>query len=102
MTINGKEYEIKMNLGRARLVEKALDGESVTHALLGNEGMMSLTALTTFWKYGLKEVGADAFVAPAEAITLCETYMEEHGYTAAVNEVQRAVGRDMGFLFRLA
>jgi hypothetical protein len=69
--VSGKEYELKYSTSRVKLIEKQLDGESATHAMLGNDGMMSLTAVEAFYKFGLKEAGADAFVVPAKAVEVC-------------------------------
>lgn len=99
--VAGKEYELKYSTPRVKLIEKQLDGESATHAMIGNDGMMSLTALEVFYKFGLKEAGSDAYVAPAKAVEICNQYMEEHGYTAAVTRIQEAMVRDMGFLFQI-
>lgn len=98
--VAGKEYELKFSTPRVKLVEKQLDGESATHALLSNDCMMSLTAVEAFYRYGLKEAGADAYVTPNKAVEICNEYMEEHGYTAAVTRIQEAMVRDMGFLFQ--
>ena len=98
--IGEKQYELKFNTGRAKLIEKALGGDSITHAMLGNDGMMSITAVETFFSYGLKEAGADVFVAPKFAEELCEQYMNENGYLDTVQLIQRQVKEDLGFLFR--
>ena len=98
--LNEKQYELKFNTGRVKLIEKALGGESVTHAMLDNDGMMSLTAVTTMFQYGLKEVGADVFVAPKTAGEICEEFMRRDGYVSAVREIQLQMKADMGFLFR--
>ena len=99
LEINGKQYELKFNTGRIKLVEKALGGESVTHAMLTNDGMMSLTSIEAMFSYGLKEAGSDTFCKPKEAAELCEAYMQEKGYVAAL---QVQMKEDMGFLFRRA
>lgn len=101
-TINDKNYELKFTLKRASNIEKALGGESIAHAMLSNEGMMSITAIMVFFAYGLIEVGSDAVVAPTVGQQLCEQYMNENGYSAAIKQIQEAVKRDLGFLFRLA
>ena len=102
LEINGKQYELKFNTGRIKLVEKALGGESVTHAMLTNDGMMSLTSIEAMFSYGLKEAGSDTFCKPKEAAELCEAYMQEKGYVAAVQALQSQMKEDMGFLFRRA
>lgn len=101
-TIGEKNYELKFNLARVKNIEKALGGESVTHAMLNNDGMMSVTAVLTMFAYGLIEVGTDAVVLPNIGQALGEQYMAEAGYAAAVRAIQEAVKRDLGFLFRLA
>ena len=99
--INDKDYELRFNLKRVSNIEKALGGESVTHAMLNNDGMMSVTAIMVFFAYGLIEVGTDAVVVPSVGQQLCEQYMSENGYASAVRVIQEAVKRDLGFLFRL-
>lgn len=99
-TIEGKEYELKFNIGRARLIEKELGGESLAHAMLGNDGMMTLNSVIACFRYGLKEVGADAFCAPKDAGELCEKYMSEVGYVTAIQEIQKEAKESLGFLFQ--
>lgn len=101
-TIGDKQYELKFNVARVKNIEKALGGESITHALLTNDGLMSITAVLTMFAYGLIEVGSDAVVMPKVGQELCEQYMAETSYSAAVRAIQEAVKRDLGFLFRLA
>ena len=84
------------------MIEKALGGESITHAMLTNDAMMSITAVEAFFAYGLKEDGSDVFIMPKFATELCEKYMSENGYTATVKQIQDAVKRDMGFLFQVS
>ena len=101
-TVNEKNYELKFNLKRVSNIEKALGGESVAHAMLSNDGMMSVTAILVFFAYGVIEVGSDAVVMPKVGQEIAEAYLSEYGYASAVKEIQEAVKRDLGFLFRLA
>ena len=102
-TAQGTEYELHYNPKRVKLVEHALDGESLMNAVYGKQrdGLMSLTALDAFFQYGVKEAGADAFLPPKKAGEIGEAYLEEEGYTKAVQLVTQALADDMGFLFRL-
>lgn len=102
-TIEGKEYELKFNMNRLRLIERAASGMAAMSQLATDtSGLMSITAMERFFSYGLKEAGADEFVSPAKGAELCDAMMEEAGYAAVVQEIQKAVMRDVPFLFRTA
>lgn len=99
-TINEKEYELKFNISRCKLIEKSI-GKSVVAALaLGNDYQMSLADIDAMFRFGLKEAGADVFVMPKQASEICEQYMEENGYTKTVALLIKQMVSDMGFLFR--
>jgi hypothetical protein len=99
-TLNDKEYEIKLTLQRVANIEKAIGGEAFNHALLANDGVMSLTVIMAVFAYGVIEVGANATVAPQLGRQICEQYLNENGYVSAVNLIHEAAIRDVGFLFR--
>lgn len=101
LTIEGKEYELKLTIGRLKLIEKATNGTSAM-ALLATDasGMMAITSLERFFAYGLKEAGSDSFVSPQKGIELCDAMLEEAGYAACVQAVHEAIMHDSPFLFR--
>ena len=98
--IGEKDYELKFNIARCKLIEAAT-GKSVVAALaLGNDYQMSLSDIDAMFRFGLKEAGADVFIMPKFASELCEQYMEENGYTKTVALLIREMVSQMGFLFR--
>lgn len=98
--IKDKEYELKFNLKRAKLIEAAV-GKSILEATMAKAGIMTISDLEAFYAYGLKEAGADEFLKPKAAIEVCDEIIEENSYAQAVLYVQEALKRDLGFLFRL-
>lgn len=99
-TIGEKDYELHFNIGRCKLIERATGKSVVAMLALDNNYQMSIADADAFFRYGLKEAGADSFVAPKIASDLCERYMEEYGYTKTVALIIRKLAEDMGFLFR--
>lgn len=98
-----KQYELKFNIGRLKLIEKAGDGKGVLVQLAsGDNGLMSIDALERFFSYGLKEAGADTFLPPKKAAEICDEIIAEEGYAQAVKLVQEQVMKDCPFLFRVA
>lgn len=101
-TYKDKDYELKFNIGRLKLVEKATGESAVGMMNITNNGLMSLTAVEGFFRYGLKEAGADSFVPPNTAADICDAMIEEAGYPAVVQMIQNQLMNDMPFLFRVA
>ena len=102
-TFKNKEYELKFNLKRIKLIEQAADNKSAMAQLATDaSGMMSLTSIERFFAYGLKEAGADTFINPQKAIEICDEYIEEEGYVAAIKLIQEQVQTDCPFLFRVS
>lgn len=97
-----KEYELKLNLKRLKLIEQAADNKSAMAQLATDaSGMMSISAMERFFAYGLKEVGSDSFVSVSAGTEICDAIIEEEGYVAVVKIIQEAVQRDCPFLFRV-
>lgn len=91
--IDGKNYELKYNLKRVEMIENAT-GTPVMAA------MLSLTALKTYFAYGLKEEGADAFVPTKTGLAMAEALIQNEGYLKVSGEVLEALERDCPFFFR--
>ena len=54
---NGKNYVLKFNIGRLKMIENAAGGKSSMSMMLAdNSGLMSITATEAFFSYGLKEM----------------------------------------------
>lgn len=91
---NGKNYVLKFNIGRLKMIENAAGGKSSMSMMLAdNSGLMSVTAIEAFFSYGLKEDGADAFTAPNKAKEICDELIEEKGYVAVVRMIQKQYRR---------
>lgn len=97
--INGKTYVLKYNLKRVEMIENAT-GVPMMSDLYSHRSMMSLTALKTYFAYGLKEEGSDAFVAPKKGMEMAEALIESEGYLAVNGAVLEALERDCPFFFQ--
>lgn len=97
--INGKTYVLKYNLKRVEMIENAV-GMPTMADLNSHKGMLGLTALKTYFSYGLKEEGADVFVAPKKGMEMAEALIENEGYMAVNGAVLEALERDCPFFFQ--
>ena len=96
---NGKEYELKFNIERIKLVENFLKLPTVADIVKTN-GALSINAIEVYFGYCLKEVGSDAFVSRKEGAEIAEAIMKEMGYLAVNNMIIEKMAEDMPFLFR--
>mgnify|MGYP005801120981 FL=1 len=97
--INEKNYVLKYNLKRVEMIENAV-GMPTMADLSSHKGMLGLTALKTYFAYGLKEDGADVFVAPKKGMEMAEALIENEGYMAVNGAVLDALERDCPFFFQ--
>ena len=97
--INGKNYVLKYNLKRVEMIENAA-GMPTMADLSSHKGMLGLTALKTYFAYGLKEEGSDAFVAPKKGMEMAEALIENEGYMSVNGAVLEALERDCPFFFQ--
>ena len=95
---NGKQYELKMNIARVKLVEGATKTPLMAE-WQNNNGCLSLNTIEVCFQLCLKEAGADAYCPQKEGAVVCQEYMEKHGYMMAALRVQEALQADMPFLF---
>lgn len=96
---NGKEYELKFNIERIKLVENFLKLPTVADIVKTN-GALSINAIEVYFGYCLKEVGSDTFVSRKEGAEIAEAIMKEMGYLAVNNMIIEKMAEDMPFLFR--
>ena len=94
-----KTYELKYGLKRVELIEAATDSPMMAE-LSKNNAMLGLSSLKTYFAYGLKEEGADAFVPPKEGMEIAESLIENEGYIVVCGMVLEALERDCPFFFR--
>nr|DAG31497.1 MAG TPA: hypothetical protein [Caudoviricetes sp.] len=94
-----KQYEMKFNRERVKLVEKANKGSLIGEWVQTN-GMWSLQTIELVFQLCVKEAGSDHFLSQREGLELCNDYMAEKGYGAVALMVQEALQDDMPFLFR--
>lgn len=99
---NGDKYELHYTIGRLKLIEKVTGQSAMALLSSGGTGMISLTALESFMVYGLKEVGADAFLPPKAAGEIFDGMLTEQGYAYCVKAVTEALMKDVPFLFRVS
>lgn len=97
--INGKTYVLKYNLKRVEMIENAV-GMPTMAEMQSHRGMLGLTSLKTYFAYGLKEEGSDAFVKPKEGMVMAEAMIENEGYLAVNGSVLEALERDCPFFFQ--
>ena len=93
-----KKYELKYNLKRVEMIENAV-GMPTMAELANHKGMLGITALKTYFAYGLKEEGADAFVAPKIGMEIAEKLIESEGYLKVNGSVIETLERDCPFFF---
>lgn len=96
---NGKQYELKFNTERVKLIEAALK-KSLMGEWTHTDGMFSLQTIETCFQFTLKEAGADSFVPQGEAVKICNEYMMEKGYAPVALAIQEAMQVNMPFLFQ--
>lgn len=96
---NGKEYELKFNIERIKLVENFLKLPTVADIVKTN-GALSINAIEVYFGYCLKEVGSDTFVSRKEGAEIAEAAMKEKGYLAVNNMIIEKMAEDMPFLFQ--
>lgn len=96
---NGKNYELKLNQKRVELIE-GITGMPTMAELQRNKGMLGLASLKTYFAYGLKEEGEDAFVKPKAGMEMAEQLIETSGYAEVLGVVLETLERDCPFFFR--
>ena len=97
--IGKKMYVLKYNMKRVEMIENAV-GMPMMAELAAHKGMLGLTALKTYFAYGLKEEGADVFVKPKDGMEMAEKLIESEGYIAVNGAVLEALERDCPFFFQ--
>ena len=97
--VDGKQYELKMNTNRVKMVEGAIN-KSIMGEWKMTDGLFSLSTIEACFQLCLKEVGSDFFCGQKEGLRVCEQYMTDHGYAMAANEIMEALQQDMPFLFQ--
>lgn len=97
--INGKKYVLKYNLKRVELIENTV-GMPTMAELNAHRGMFGLTALKTYFAYGLKEEGSDFFTPPKTGMEMAEALIENEGYISVNGAVLEALERDCPFFFQ--
>ena len=95
----GKQYELKFNIERTKLIEGALK-KSLMGEWTNANGMFSLQTMETCFQFCLKEAGSDTFVPQGEAVKICNDYMMEKGYAPVALAIQGAMQENMPFLFQ--
>lgn len=96
-TIDNEEYELTYSQKRIELAENELDKSTL---LIFQKTMFSLRELKTYIAYGLRKVGAQAYINPAKGRELADKLIETEGYAALVEAVAEAIERDCGFFFQ--
>ena len=98
--INGGEYELKYNLKRIEDLEAALQGKALMGLMMSGSGVLSINDLKIVFAYGLKKVGADAFVAPKTGKEYATMLIETEGYIKLTGLVLSVLQEDCPFFFQ--
>lgn len=96
---NGKQYELKFNSERVKLIEAAMKKSLMGEWSMTN-GMFGLQTIETCFQFCLKEAGSDSFVPQNEAVSIAQNYMVEKGYAPIALMIQVAMQENMPFLFQ--
>lgn len=97
--VNGKEYELKYNLKRIELIESATNMPTMAE-IQRTRGYFGVTSLKTYFAYGLKEKGSDAFEKPKIGMEICEELINSEGYENVCALVLENMQRDCPFFFQ--
>ena len=95
---NGKEYELKYNLKRIEMIEAVTNMPTMAE-LRKTYGYLGIASLKVYFAYGLKESGADTFVAPKKGMEICGRLIEGEGYEKVCALVLENLERDCPFFF---
>ena len=98
---NGNTYVLKYNLKRVELIENTV-GMPMMAEIATHKGMLGVTALKSYFAYGLKEEGSDSFVAPKSGMEIAEKLIESEGYQKLNGIVLESLERDCPFFFQSA
>lgn len=96
---NNKKYVLKYNMQRIELIEAQTSMPTMAQ-INKTGGYFGLNDLKIYFKYALKEEGADVFVMPKKAEEIATDIIENTGYVNACGMVLEAIERDCPFFFR--
>lgn len=97
--VNGRQYHLKFNLERLKLVENALNRPIIT-VYTEHSGAFSISEMETIFRICLKEDGSDIFCSNKQASEIFKAALEtENGYKNVNNEIARQLNEDCPFLF---
>lgn len=97
--IDQKTYTLKYNLKRVELIENTV-GMPMMAEIASHKGMLGITALKSYFAYGLKEEGADVYVSPKAGMSMAEKLIETEGYIKVNGAVMEALEKDCPFFFQ--
>lgn len=96
---NGRQYHLKFNIERLKLVENALKRPIIT-IYTEHSGAFSISEMETIFRICLKEDGADTFCSNKQASEIFRAALEtENGYMSVNDEIARQLNEDCPFLF---
>lgn len=98
-TFDKKNYCLKYNIKRIEMIEQVTEMPTLAE-IRKTGGMLGLKSLKTYFAYGLKEEGADAFMPVQKGYEMCESLIERDGYENIVAAVLEAIQRDCPFFFQ--
>lgn len=97
--VNGRQYHLKFNIERLKLVENALKRPIIT-VYTEHSGAFSISEMETIFRLCLKEDGADVFCSNKQASDIFKAALDtENGYVTVNNEIARQLNEDCPFLF---
>ncbi len=93
------QYELKFNLERLELIEKAL-GRPIITVYTENKGAFALNEMRLVFQISLKEVGSDYFCSNKKAKEIFESIIQqENGYKSTNAYIAEKLQEDCPFLF---
>lgn len=100
--LNGVKYELKMNLERLKLIEKAI-GRPILTVYTEHNGAFSIEEMEAVFMVCLKQVGSDFYCNNKQAREIFSKVIEqENGWRDVNNMIAETLTRDTPFLFPTA
>ena len=96
---NGKQYELKFNLERLKLIENSIK-KPVLSVYIERQGAFTIEEMEKIFLISLKEVGSDFFCSNKEAKDIFNAVIQqENGYRDINNYISLRLQENCPFLF---
>lgn len=96
---NGVKYELKMNLERLKLIEKAI-GKPILTVYTEHNGAFSIEEMEAVFMVCLKQAGSDFYCNNRQAREIfAQVIQKENGWRDVNNMITQMLTEDTPFLF---